>query len=153
MPGSSGRPRVILLVEDDQGDQELTRRALQRLPVRHHLEVVANGEDALDYLCRRGHFAEAVRPDLVLLDLNLPGLDGKQVLQRLRAEPALVGLPVVCLTTSSQDDDVRQSYRLGANSYIAKPASMEGFSALVEAVHHYWFDTVLLPDGGKSDGT
>lgn len=139
---------TILLVEDDPGDQALTRRALEEGGLPIELQIVEDGEEALEYLQRTGRFAApgaAPRPDLVLLDLNLPRLDGKQVLQRMRAIPELRGLPVVALTTSRHEADVARTYELGANSYIAKPVDMEQFVATLKELGSYWFQLVLLP--------
>lgn len=144
----NGKPAVILLVEDDAGDQELTRRALGNGSVRSDLHIVQDGEEALDYLYHRGLHADpdaAPRPDLILLDLNLPKLDGQKVLELLRSDPQLRRLPVVVLTTSHQDEDVLRSYDLGVNSYIAKPVDLAELTAVIRTLETYWFQTVLLP--------
>ena len=144
----NGKPAVILLVEDDLGDQELTRRALTQWKIRNDLYVVQDGEEALDYLLRRGRYAHPITsptPHLVLLDLNLPKLDGRQVLQRIREEPALRGLVVVVLTTSKEEMDVLRSYSLGVNSYLTKPMTIQHFIQIVRALEHYWFQIVVLP--------
>jgi len=139
---------TILLVEDDPGDQELTRRALEDAGIHHDLRVVEDGEEALQYLMREGRYdnpLSAPRPQLVLLDLNLPRVDGKKVLQRMRERPDLRRLPVVVLTTSLQEEDVAQIYELGANSYIAKPVDLAAFVDVLRSLTHYWFETVVLP--------
>lgn len=142
------KPAVVLLVEDDPGDQELTRRALQEDVIRTDLHVVNDGEEALDYLQRRGRFTDPVSapaPDLVLLDLNLPRLDGRGVLERMRADAALRTVPVVVLTTSRQEEDILRSYRVGCNSYLSKPVRIEEFIDVVRQLKTYWLELVALP--------
>lgn len=142
------RAAVILLVEDEDGDQELTRRALLSGNVKKDLYVVRDGEEALDYLYRRGRYAESQwfpMPDLILLDLNLPRLDGRQFLARVKADPKLRRIPVVVLTTSQQESDIVQSYEAGANSYVVKPVTVESILKLVYALETYWFEVVKLP--------
>ena len=148
----NGRPAIILLAEDDPGDQELTRRALEEGPVRNELHIVADGEETLDYLFRRGKYcdpATAPRPDLLLLDLNMPKVDGRQVLQQVRRQPALRRLAVVVLTTSQREEDVLRTYDLGANSYITKPVDMEQFIRVIQILEEYWFRIVALPRDAK----
>ena len=143
-----GKPAVILLVEDDLGDQELTRRALRQWKVKNDLYIVQDGEEALDYLFHRGRYqdaASAPAPQLVLLDLNLPKLDGRQVLQRIREDPTLRGLVVVVLTTSKEETDVIRSYDLGVNSYVTKPMDIQQFIQVIHELEHYWFQIVVLP--------
>jgi len=126
----------------------LTRRALQEDVVRTTLYVVSDGEEAMDFLKRRGRYTnaeEAPRPDLVLLDLNLPKLDGRQVLQQIRKDEGLHNLPVVVLTTSEQEGDVIRSYDLGCNSYITKPVGIEAFMRSLRELGIYWFELVTLP--------
>lgn len=142
------RAAVILLVEDEDGDQELTRRALLSGNVKKDLYVVRDGEEALDYLYRRGRYAESQcfpMPDLILLDLNLPRLDGRQFLARVKADPKLRRIPVVVLTTSQQESDIVQSYEAGANSYVVKPVTVESILKLVYALETYWLEVVKLP--------
>ncbi len=142
------RTAAILLVEDEAGDQELIRRALSSGNIKKELYVVKDGEDALDYLYRRGRYAEGKGfplPDLILLDLNLPRLDGREFLARIKADPKLRRIPVVVLTTSRQDNDIAQCYDAGANSYVVKPASVEQIMKLVHALENYWFNVVELP--------
>ncbi len=144
------KPAVILLVEDDPGDQELTRRALEEGKIRNELYIVQDGEEALDYLYRREQYAnpdDAPRPDLILLDLNLPKLNGKQVLEKIRQDPDLRRLAVVVLTTSRHEEDVLRSYDLGVNSYINKPVDLTQLTRLVHALEAYWFQLVVLPPG------
>jgi CheY-like chemotaxis protein len=143
-----GRAAVILLVEDDPGDQELTKRAFKNGKIKNDLRVVNDGEEALDYLHRRGKFADrksSPRPDLVLLDLNMPKVDGKQVLAEMRSDPDLRTIPVVVLTTSQQESDVLRSYDLGANSYITKPVQASEFTRTLSSLENYWLEVVVLP--------
>jgi len=142
------KPAIILLVEDDRGDQELTRRALQEGKIRNELRIVENGEDALAYLFRRGRYrdpATSPRPDLLLLDLNLPRVDGREVLERVRSDSKLRRMAVVVLTTSRQEEDILRSYELGCNSFIAKPVDMDQFIRMIQALEEYWFQIVVLP--------
>lgn len=141
----SGRIAEILLVEDDPGDTLLIRRALARGQLALNLAHVEDGEEALAYLRREGPFADAVRPDLVLLDLNMPKKDGRAVLTEIRADPLLDTIPVVILTTSRADEDVFRGYKLHANAYIAKPLDLAEFSEIVEAIENFWFSIVILP--------
>lgn len=148
MSTTNSKSVMILLVEDDPGDQALTRRALEEGGMPIELRIVEDGEEALEYLQQKGRFAApgaAPPPDLVLLDLNLPRLDGKQVLERMRADPALRKLPVVALTTSRHEADIARTYELGANSYIAKPVDMDQFVSTLRELGNYWFRLVLLP--------
>ncbi len=142
------KPAVILLVEDDPDDQELTKRALRSSKLLNTLKIVSDGEEALDYLYQRGKYTnpdEAPRPELILLDLNMPKLDGRAVLTRIKEDENLRSIPVVILTTSSREEDVARSYHLGVNSYITKPVRMEGFIRAIQDLEHYWFDLVVLP--------
>lgn len=143
------RTAVILLVEDDPEDQELTKRALRASKLRNLLVTVNDGEQALDYLYRRGEYADpakAPRPDLILLDLNMPKVDGRAVLKQVKQDADLRRIPVVILTTSSQEEDILRSYDLGVNSYVTKPVRMEGFAKAIRDLEHYWFDLVVLPN-------
>jgi len=145
--GSRSKPAVILLVEDDPGDQELTRRALQDGEVPHEMRVVEDGEEALDYLFRRGRYAgpgDFPMPELILLDLNLPKLNGKQVLEQIQSDANLRRIPVVILTTSQQDSDIQQCYDNGASSYIVKPVAIDDFIRMIHCLNVYWFETVRL---------
>lgn len=148
MHDRSRRAAIVLLADDDQADQELTQRALQEDVLRVDLKIVGNGEQALDYLWHRGAYAEsgaAPRPDLVLLDLNMPRIDGKQVLQRMRGDESLRRIPVVILTTSRQEEDILRSYNLGCNSFITKPVEVDAFVRAVRELGTYWFELVTLP--------
>lgn len=141
------KPAVILLVEDDPGDQELTRRALEDGDIAHELHVVEDGEEALDYLFRRGRYSgsgSCPKPDLILLDLNLPKLNGRQVLEQIQGNTELKRIPVVILTTSQQEKDIQQCYDSGASSYIVKPVGIDDFIRMVHCIDEYWFEVVRL---------
>lgn len=142
---SLGRPLRILLVEDNPGDAELTRIAFRRGTLENQLNVVEDGEEALDYLFRRGRYENADRPDLVLLDLNLPGTDGREVLRQVKADESVCEIPFVVLTTSDAPSDVKAAYQHHANAYMTKPQNMEKLSELVRRVEEYWFSGVTLP--------
>ena len=145
------RPAVILLVDDDPGDQELTRRALKHETIRIDLRVADDGEQAMDYLKRRGQFedpADSPIPDLILLDLNMPKKNGREVLAELRHDERLSRIPVVVLTTSEQEADILRSYDLGCNSYIQKPVDIDQFIESVRRLGTYWFNVVTLPSPG-----
>ena len=139
---------VILLVEDDCDDQALMRRVLGKSRYPVDLQIVSDGQKAMDYLLARDQFAEpgsAPRPDLVLLDLNMPNLNGMQVLEEVRADPDLRLIPVVVLTTSQQEEDVLRSYDLGCNSFVTKPAEMDSLLQMLRTLESYWLDLVTLP--------
>lgn len=142
-PGS--RAARVLLVEDNEADVRLTREALREggPPVR--LSVVGDGEQALAFLRRDDDYAEAPRPDLVLLDLNLPRKDGLEVLDELRADPELAALPVIVLTTSTADGDVTASYARGANCFLVKPHELDDFIAMIGAIRSFWLGVAKLP--------
>ncbi|MDH3583781.1 MAG: response regulator [Phycisphaerae bacterium] len=140
-----GRPVEILLVEDNPGDIELTREGLKEGKVKNNLQVVMDGEEAMRYLRREGEFADAVRPDMILLDLNLPRKDGREVLAEIRDDPDLEDIPVVVLTTSEADRDILKAYKLKANCYLTKPLDFEQFVNLVHEINSFWFTIVQLP--------
>lgn len=149
----NGRPAVILLAEDSPADQELTRRALKDGKVRNDLRIAHDGEEALDYLLHRAKYKDAKsfpRPDLILLDLNMPKLDGRQVLDEIKKNSELKTIPVVVLTTSKQEEDVIRSYNLGVNSYITKPVDMKQFQEVITSLSNYWFEIVVLPSKGHA---
>ena len=135
----------VLLVEDDSGDVELTREALAESKIALNLRIVEDGERALQYLRREGKYADAPRPDLILLDLNLPRMDGREVLAHIKADPSLRVIPVVVLTTSRAEEDVLRAYHLNANCYITKPVDLEQFIRVVQAIEDFWLTIVRLP--------
>ena len=139
------RPIEILLVEDDPGDVLMTREALEDSKVINNLHVVDNGEEAVAFLRREGGNTEAPRPDLVLLDLNLPRLDGREVLAQIKNDPDLRRIPVVVLTTSEAEEDVLRSYDLHANAYVTKPVDFESFAKVVRQVDDFFISVVRLP--------
>jgi two-component system response regulator len=141
-------PRAILLVEDNPADVKITQRALRESGCRAELRVVRDGQEAVEYLLRQGpHAADSGwrGPDLILLDLNLPRLNGRQVLERVRATPGLRAVPVVVLTTSRRPEDVEEVYAAGANTYIEKPQDFARFVDVLRTIQRYWLDTALLP--------
>ncbi len=142
---SLGRPAVILLVEDNLGDVELTREALEEAKLLNTLHVVPDGMEALAFLRQQGPYASAPRPDLILLDLNLPKKDGREVLAEVKADPALRIIPIIVLTTSNADEDILKAYKLNANSYVPKPVDFAGFAAVVRSIQCFWFSVVVLP--------
>jgi two-component system, chemotaxis family, response regulator Rcp1 len=142
---NGGRPIEILLVEDNPGDVRLTVEGLNEGKVRNHLHVARDGVEALAFLRREGEFRNAVRPDLILLDLNLPRKDGREVLQDLKSDPILRTIPVVVLTTSRSEQDVLRSYELQANCYITKPVDLEQFITVVKSIEDFWLTIVTLP--------
>ena len=135
----------ILMVEDDPGDVRLTREALKGSKLLHSLNVVEDGVAALDYLRRNAPYQEAVRPDLVLLDLNLPRKDGREVLAAMKQDPALRAIPVVILTTSQAEEDVLRAYNLNANCYVTKPVDFDQFMRIVRTIEEFWLNVVTLP--------
>jgi chemotaxis family two-component system response regulator Rcp1 len=139
------RPIEILLVEDNPGDVRLTREALAEAKVRNNLAVANDGVEALAYLRRESPHEGATRPDLVLLDLNLPRKDGREVLAEIKADPDLRRLPVVVLTTSTAEQDILESYNLYANCYITKPVDLDQFLAIVTSIEDFWLTIVKLP--------
>jgi CheY-like chemotaxis protein len=148
MSDSGGRnPRVarILLVDDDPADVRLTREALRDGKVHAEIDVVKDGVEALAFLRREGPYAGVGRPDLVLLDLNMPRKGGREVLAEMKADPALKRIPVVILTTSEAEEDVMKSYELGASCYVTKPVDLMQFSKVVRALEEFWISIVRLP--------
>jgi two-component system response regulator len=140
-----GRPIEILLVDDDAGDTLITTEALQHSKVTNNLHTVANGEEALAFLRREGDYADAVRPDLVLLDLNLPRRDGREVLAEVKGDDDLRRIPVVVLTTSAAEEDIIRSYDLHANAYVTKPVDFDRFVEVVRSIDDFYFTIVRLP--------
>lgn len=146
----SAPSQPILLVEDSPEDFEATLRAFQRSGLKNTVVRCEDGDEALDYLNRRGRYADPARsprPGVVLLDLNLPGTDGRQVLSEIKGSDQLRDIPVVVLTTSADERDITACYRAGANSYIQKPVDIDGFMKAIERLNGYWFEVVILPKG------
>jgi CheY-like chemotaxis protein len=139
------RPFEVLLVEDNPGDVMLTTEALEEAKLHINMSIVSDGVEALDFLCRRGPYAEAPRPDLMLLDLNMPRKDGREVLAEIKADPDLRGIPVVVLTTSHAEQDIVRTYNLHANAYVTKPVDLQQFITIVHAINQFWFTIVTLP--------
>lgn len=137
-------PIEILLVEDNPGDARLTREALRDARVRNNLHVVPDGVEALAFLRREGKHATAVSPDLILLDLNLPKKDGREVLGEIKNHDQFRHIPVVILTTSQAEKDIIESYRLRANAYVTKPVDLEQFLKVVQSIEHFWLEIVKL---------
>ena len=145
---SNGHPGVsveILLVEDSPGDVRLTREALREAKIKNTLSVVSDGVEAMSFLRREGPFADATRPDLVLLDLNLPRKSGREVLAEIKTDPALRTIPVVILTTSNDEQDIVRSYEHHANCYITKPVDLDQFLTVVNSIEDFWLSIVKLP--------
>jgi two-component system, chemotaxis family, response regulator Rcp1 len=140
-----GRPIRILLVEDNPGDARLTLEVFKDNKTPRMLSVVEDGVEALAFLRREGKYADALRPDLILLDLNLPKKDGRQVLSAIKNDPDLRRIPVVVLTTSRDQEDIAQAYDLNANCFLAKPVDYEEFARLVKAIEDFWLTIVELP--------
>jgi CheY-like chemotaxis protein len=139
------RPAEILLVEDNPGDARLTREALAQGKVRNILHHAKDGEEAIAFLRREGRYAGVRTPDLILLDLNLPRKDGREVLEEIKKDPRLMQIPVVVLTSSQADEDILRSYRLHANCFITKPVDLEQLTRVVQAIEQFWFTLVRLP--------
>lgn len=141
------RPIEILMVEDNPGDVDLTIHALEAGKIHNRLSVVESGNEALSFLRREGDHRDAPRPDLILLDLNLPGKGGLEVLEEVKEDPELKTIPIVILTSSEAEEDVLRSYRLHANCYVTKPVDFGGFAHVVRSVEDFWFSVVRLPPG------
>jgi CheY-like chemotaxis protein len=135
----------VLLVEDDPGDELMTREAFEDNKIRNRLHVARDGEEALDFLYQRGPHADAPAADLILLDLNLPKYDGRQILEKIKSDPELSHVPVVILTTSSSEEDILRSYKLHANAYVTKPVDVEQFIAAVRQIDEFFVSVVKLP--------
>jgi two-component system, chemotaxis family, response regulator Rcp1 len=141
-------PIEILLVEDNPGDVRLTREALKEGKVYSNLHTVKDGVEAMEFLRRQGKFKEAPRPDIILLDLNLPRKDGREVLEEIKSDDALKRIPVVVLTTSKAEEDVLRTYNLHANCYVTKPVDLEKFMVVVKSIDIFWLTVVTLPPNG-----
>lgn len=143
--GEVGRPVNILLVEDNLGDVRLTQEALKEGKVLNNLSIARDGEEAMEFLGRKGKYANAVRPDLILLDLNMPKKDGRAVLTDIKNDEGLRSIPVVVLTTSVAEQDILKAYNLHANCYITKPVDLGQFIDVVKNINDFWFSVVKLP--------
>ncbi len=139
------KPIDLLLVEDNPGDVRLTREALKEAKVRNSLYVVGDGVEATAFLHKEGKYADAPRPDLILLDLNLPKKNGRELLAEIKQDPDLKCIPVVILTSSSSEEDIIRSYNLHANCYITKPVNLERFLDVVKSIDNFWLSVVTLP--------
>jgi len=142
-------PIEILLVEDNPGDVRLTKEALKEGKVYSNLHTVKDGVEAMDFLRREGKYSSVPRPDIILLDLNLPKKDGREVLQEIKTDDELKRIPVVVLTTSKAEEDVLRTYDLHANCYVTKPVDLEKFMVVVKTIDSFWLTVVTLPPNGK----
>ena len=145
-----GKPVEILLVEDNPGDVDLTMEALENSKIRNTVSVAGDGEEAMAFLRRTGKHAGAPRPDLILLDLNLPKKDGREVLAEIKSDDELKRIPVVIITTSQAEEDILRSYNLHANCYITKPIDLHQFLHVVKAIEDFWLTIVRLPPDGAT---
>jgi chemotaxis family two-component system response regulator Rcp1 len=144
-PEDDGAPIQVLLVEDSPGDARLTQEAFRAAANTMRLHIVADGVEAMAFLRREGIHADAPRPDLILLDLNLPKMDGRQVLAQVKEDDSLKLIPTVILTTSSSGEDILKSYELQANCYLSKPVQLDAFDELVRSINDFWLTKVKLP--------
>ena len=143
--GAKGTPIDVLLVEDSPGDVRLTQEALREANRAIHLHVAVDGVEALAFLKREGRYLRAPRPDLILLDLNLPKMDGREVLAQIKASDALRTIPTIILTTSEAEADIMKSYQLRANCFLSKPVELEAFESLVKSINDFWLTKAKLP--------
>jgi two-component system, chemotaxis family, response regulator Rcp1 len=143
--GSSLKPVEVLLVEDNAGDVRLTLEAMKEGKVINNLSIASDGVDAMAFLRKEGRYKDAARPDIILLDLNLPKKDGREVLAEIKADPSLRLIPVVVLTTSQAEEDILRTYNLHANCYVTKPVDLEQFINVVKSINDFWFSVVKLP--------
>ena len=143
------KPIEILLVEDNPADVRLTTEALKEEKIYNNLHVVTDGVEAIAFLRREGRYAKAVRPDLILLDLNLPKKDGREVLKEIKGDDNLKAIPVVVLTVSQSEEDILKSYNLHANCYITKPVDLNQFIKVIRSVQEFWLSIVKLPPNGR----
>ena len=146
----NGRPVEILVIEDNEGDILLTQEAFKAEKIRNNIHVALDGEKAIEFLRKDSEFSDAITPDIILLDLNLPKKDGRQVLKEIKEDNNLKRIPVVIMTSSKSDQDIDKAYKLHANSYMIKPVSLEKFSEVVSAIENFWFTIVVLPDDDTS---
>jgi CheY-like chemotaxis protein len=149
-PTNLARPIEILLVEDNPGDVELTAEALRAGKISNQMNVVEDGESAMAFLRKQGDYAGTSFPDVILLDLNLPRKDGREVLEEIKADPLLKKIPVIILTTSQAEEDILRAYNLAANCYITKPVDLDQFTKVVQAIEEFWFTVVKLPPNMSS---
>ncbi len=150
MSENRGRPIEILLVEDSPSDTDLTLEALKDFKVRNHVSVVEDGVQALEFLRRQSPFTDVPRPDLIMLDLNLPRKDGREVLAEIKVDENLRTIPIVVLTTSRAEQDILRAYQLSANCYITKPVDFNQFLEVVRSIENFWLFVVTLPPGVKA---
>ncbi len=152
----TGHALTILLADDDEEDRELTREALQDAHLANEMRFVVDGQDLMDYLRRQGRYADpgidAPRPGIILLDLNMPKMDGREALAEIKADPELRRIPVVVLTTSKDEEDIVRTYDLGVNSFITKPVTFAGLVEVMRTWTRYWFELVELPDEPMRNG-
>lgn len=146
-----GRPVEFLLAEDNPGDVRLTKEALRESKISNNLNVVPDGVEAMAFLRREGKYAAAPRPDVILLDLNLPKKDGREVLAEVKADPSLRLIPVVIITSSEAEQDVLKTYELHANCYVTKPVDLEQFIKVIQSIETFWLTIVTLPSSVTSD--
>lgn len=139
------RPVEILLIEDNEADIRLTQEGIKEAKIRNNLHVVRDGEEAIDFLTKKGTYRQAITPDLILLDLNLPKKDGREVLEEIKSNEDLAYIPVVVLTTSEAEKDILKSYKLHANCYVNKPMGLDQFVEVIRAIENFWFTIVKLP--------
>jgi CheY-like chemotaxis protein len=145
------RPISILVADDDADDRLMAKEALDECRLSNELHFVEDGVDLLNYLRRQGRYADAgalVRPGLILLDLNMPKMDGREALREIKADPTLRRIPIVVMTTSKAEEDIYRTYDLGVSSYVAKPVTFEGLVEVMKTLGRYWFEIVELPDSG-----
>ena len=145
-----GEPITILLVEDNPADARLVKEAMKEVKINNTLYHVPDGVEAMAFLRRQGEYSKMIRPDVVLLDLNMPRKDGRQTLKEIKADPDLRRIPVVILTVSDAEEDIIKSYDLHANCYVTKPLNLSEFSEVVAGIENFWFEIVKLPPNGKS---
>ena len=149
--GRGGMPIRVLLVEDSPGDVRLTREAFRDANQFIQLDVASDGVEAMAFLRHEGAYSNALRPDLILLDLNLPKMDGREVLAQIKQDAKLKTIPTIILTTSAAEADIATSYQLHANSYLKKPVQLDEFDALVKSINDFWLTKVVLPEQGHSE--
>ena len=145
-----GKAIHILMVEDNPGDVRLALEALKECKIRNSMAILDDGAEVLPYLKKEGRYADVERPDLILLDLNLPKKDGREVLNEIKNDPELMAIPVVILTTSQAEEDILRAYNLHANCYITKPVDLERFFTVVKSIEDFWLTVVKLPTDGKA---